>query len=363
MVAGKAPSVVFALAQTRYATTTEAIPPAVFAELNRAFVSEPLAEDPFLYEAKRRIKAGRGASAITLLEEARRRNPRHRAARLLLVDRYLRAGNISGATTEISVLSRLIPATGGQLALAVAPMLLDPELRPAVVRALAADPLYDQTLNALARQGADPDVIIALARQQVRAQPPRPGEGDWKPLLVARLVEQRRYTRARQLWAAFGGLSGGSAASAGVYDGRFLGKPGGAPFNWEFTASELGAAERASGGGIDVDYYGRLSGPLARQLILLPPGRYRLSFRSEGSANAQGSRLVWRVACDGAQGALAETVVRAGNAPKVVSADFAIPSSTCPAQWLSLEGVAAEFPATQSTRISAVDIQPLGGAR
>lgn len=357
-VAGDSPEIVFALAEPRYAAPGNAIPDAVYRQLAAAFTVDPLADDPFLYFARQRIQAGDRDMAIRLLEEARRRNPRNRAVRILLVEQYVRSQNLDGVSAEIGVLSRLMPAAGGQLALAVARLMQDPAIRPAIVRTLAGDPLFDDVLVVLVRQGQDADLIMQLAQAQARLAPPRPGPNRWQPMLLERLVGARQYGRARELWAAFAGVQ---APPERVYDEQFAGRPGGPPFNWAFRASELGSAELARGGGLEVDYFGRASGALARQLIMLRPGRYRLVFQADGSANGQGSRLAWRVSCDGAGSPLAEIpLTRVETARRAFAAAFEVPTANCDAQWLSLEGIAAEFPTTQSAHIAAVAITPLG---
>jgi hypothetical protein len=238
---------------------------------------------------------------------------------------------------------------------------LDPAIRPGIVRALARDPLFDHVLGTLARQGADPDLVIELARARAQIAPSRQGIRSWQPLLLARLVSVRDYRRARAFWEAFAGID---APEDQIYDERFAGRPGEPPFNWALNASELGSAERGRSGGLDVDYYGRSSGPLARQLVLLPPGRYRLAFQAEGNANGQGSRLVWRVVCDGRSAPIAELpVTGVETARRSFAGIFEVPTANCEAQWISLEGVAAEFPTTQSAHIATVTVTRQGGVR
>ncbi|WP_157123697.1 hypothetical protein [Allosphingosinicella indica] len=362
-LAADAPPVTFGLVDQRYASFGAVVPPAVDAALGAAFVNEPLAGDPFLYRARQRVEAGDRAGAIGLLEEARRRSPRSRPVRMMLIEQYLRAENIAAATVEIGVLSKLTPVARDHLSRAVSQLMLDKEVRPAVVRALAADPIYDSILAELARTGADADLIVDLARQQVQSDQPREGRGIWRIALIDRLVDERQYRKARQLWGTFFNVPDDAGGNA-VYDGRFAGRPGSRPFNWQLTTNQTGAAERSRRGGLDVDYFGRTSGPLARQLLLLSPGQYRLTFRADGNANAQGSRLVWQVMCDGASSTLSETVLdRVEAAPRAFAANFTVPAQNCVAQWLSLEGMAAEFPTTQSAHIDNVEIRSSGSAR
>ena len=66
------------------------------------------------------------------------------------------------------------------------------------------------------------------------------------------------------------------------------------PFNWALTSSTVGLAERQPGGRLHVIFYGQEDGALARQLLVLPPGRYRLSMRLRGGST-QAKALNWNL--------------------------------------------------------------------
>ena len=72
------------------------------------------------------------------------------------------------------------------------------------------------------------------------------------------------------------------------------------PFNWALTSSTVGLAERQPGGRLHAIFYGQEDGALARQLLVLPPGRYHFSMRLLRRFDAgQGTQLVGT--CPGAQ--------------------------------------------------------------
>ena len=104
--------------------------------------------------------------------------------------------------------------------------------------------------------------------------------------------------RALRLWREFAGLPAGPDHKA-VHDGRFQGLPGAAPFNWSINSGSAGVAERIPAPALQVEFYGRETIELARQLMVLRPGRYRLEFRAEGNAKGDDSRLAWRIFCQG----------------------------------------------------------------
>jgi hypothetical protein len=102
-----------------------------------------------------------------------------------------------------------------------------------------------------------------------------------------------------------------------------------------------------------VIFYGQQDGLLARQLLLLKPGAYRLSMAVSGSL-AGGSGLTWSIRCDRTQSPLSaarlDAVVRQGWS-------FVVPSG-CVAQWLELTGVSADVPQQADFTISALKLEP-----
>ena len=91
------------------------------------------------------------------------------------------------------------------------------------------------------------------------------------------------------------------AASAGsgelLHDSDFRDAISPPPFNWQLTSSTVGLAERQRGGRLHILFYGDEDGTLASQLLLLPPGAYRLSMRLAGDP-ARAHALTWSIWCD-----------------------------------------------------------------
>jgi hypothetical protein len=91
---------------------------------------------------------------------------------------------------------------------------------------------------------------------------------------------------------------------------------------------------------------------------MLPPGKHRLSVRAEGDAEGEGSKLNWRIECRPSKAQIADLLLRnLTYTPRVMTADFTVPSGGCSAQWLRLEGTAGEFPKAQTATISAINIE------
>lgn len=318
-----------------------------------AFRRAPLSEVPLLIAARRAIDAGDQARADRLVAAASRRNPRSRYALLLQLDQHIRNGRADEAAATMAVLTRSFPDAGPLLTAQLALMAARPETRGAVRDVMAVDPeLRIAVLEQLARRGVDPDTILDLAG------PPRPGGETprWQQLLLDDLVERGEVARARSVWQR---LTGVEPPQVGVYDAGFAGLPGPPPFNWKLETSGDGIAERTSAG-LHAEYYGRGDTTLASQLLVLPPGRYRLSFAAEGRAQAEDGRLAFTVSCQPGPTGLEVPITGVDTTSKEFSAEFTVPGSGCPGQWLRLQGRVSEFPKDQRVTISRLRIERLG---
>jgi hypothetical protein len=113
-----------------------------------------------------------------------------------------------------------------------------------------------------------------------------------------------------------------------------------------------------------MEFFGRKSGSLARQLMLLRPGRYQIGLSAEGSASGSGSQILMQVTCHGSDTELVKLPLQGlTSAPRRLSAQFTVPAGGCAGQWLVFAANAAEFPEVQSARISDLSLLPAGAAR
>lgn len=325
-----------------------------YRRLGEAMARAPLAGEPLFFFGMKALGEDDLAAAERLLVEARARDPRNAYPRIALMALYIRTGRVREGSRELATVARLEPR-GSQL---LVPQLIrltrSAEAREALVEAVGDQPIMADVLTALAAEETDPAVLVSLSRRQ----PPRPDGGfaEWQRRLLARLVEAGDVARAFELWRGFVGGERGAL----LYDAEFRGRPGPPPFNWELVADDVGAAERGRDGGLDLEYFGRRSGPLARQLLLLRPGRYRVAFQVEGNATGQGSRIELKIACRGGASLLALPFRGVTQTVRRAEADFTVPGG-CEGQWFSFAGEAAEFPNTQRARVTNLSLTPAGG--
>jgi len=356
MIAPRDPRLPMTLAMLEFQATGGRLRPQSRQAAMDALRRAPLADEPYFLAAMDALIGGDEMKAEQLLTEARRRDPRSRFTRLILLDRYLRAGKIDKATGEMTALGNLIPDAGRALIGELARLAQSPATSRALVLALRRNPTQrDHLLEHLASTGSDPDLILAIARDVPAPGDPAPGGSAWQSKLVANLVSRGQIDHAYQLWRTFSSPRA-PARKQGLYDAELRGLPGMAPFNWSFPDTSAGAAER-SPTGLQVEFYGRENAELASQLLALAPGRYRFSVIAEGSADGESSKLSWSVECLQSKARIGELVLSKVNySPRRFATEFTVPAQGCSAQWLRLGGISSEFTKAQNATIRGLSL-------
>lgn len=325
--------------------------PAVMQALDDVAVKEPLAIEPLLVRAVSAQTAGDLAQAERLYRLAEARQGRSLPSHFFLADLYLRSGRAADGLREVANLVRLSPNGVASGALYLAQYSRNPENWPqtrAVFR--RQPPLVDPVLIALAQDPANARAILALADTAHRG----PNAVWLRPLLRA-MIDAGQYRQAQAYWAGLANVR--PAPGTLVHDGDFSDGRSPPPFNWELTQSSVGLAERRRASGLHVIFYGSQGGPLVRQLLILPPGNYRLSLDASGQV-ADPQALSWSVLCDKSPTPIATFPMRG---PGAYGWSFTIPSG-CAAQWLQLNGRAQDFTGRSDIVISGLALNPGGAA-
>jgi hypothetical protein len=313
------------------------------AKVRRVAVQAPLSPDPFLIEGAVAETEKRPA-AEPLFLAARNRDPRSRGARFLLADRYLRTGRITDALVEIQALVILqagsaevfVPAlvnyarTPGAVPELRAFFKRRPALEPAVLSLLAADP-------------ANADLVLSLATVS------RP-DPDWRGTLVSALATAGQYQKAHATWVRLSGVR----PSPGLFNPGFAEHDAPPPFNWAFPQTPEGVAEPDGKGGASLLYYGRARAVLASQMMVLPPGSYRLTVQVAANSGEAGA-IHWALRCANADRNIADVPLQAGNA----AATLGVPGD-CPAQWIEFVGIPGDVPRTTELTISGLRLSKAG---
>lgn len=299
--------------------------------------ADPLAYEPFLFAAAMHFPGQRSVgsdAAVPLIEEALRRNPRSRQARTLALRHAIGEGRIDRAIANIRELHRIDPGTASRLVENVGKMVVTrPQLDASLDELSRHDVLVEPFVRGFLSAPKSPDLIVRLAQGLPRFAVERSQIGS---ALIGGLVRSGRFDTARDVWRVIGGRPGKGLVS----DPTFTATGRVPPFDWELTQSASGVAE-AQDGGLFVDYYGRLPGPLVRQLVTLVPGSYRAVLSFKPLEQSAGS-IALRVTCAAENQQLASrTIAVTATARTTLALPFAVPAG-CDGQYLELAGLPNE---------------------
>ncbi|HZC37160.1 MAG TPA: hypothetical protein VE221_00630, partial [Sphingomicrobium sp.] len=324
--------------------------PATFAIINDAAVKAPLAPEPFLVRGVQAALNGNSNLSAQAFGAAEWRDPRSLPARYFLADIYYRAGDPRRTLDQIGTLARLTPNGAQTIAPYLAAYAKNRSAWPYLRSLFRSNPgLADASLTQLGHDPANADAVVALADMGSAAG------SQWAPTLVNTLVSAGQYAKARAFWAATSHVR--IPPEITLYDSAFADSTSHPPFNWSLISSTVGLAEREAGGRLHVIYYGQENGVLAQQLILLPPGAYRLTMALAGDLS-RAKAMNWSVRCDGSSKPFASVGLDAAARGWI----FAVPPD-CAAQWLELSGAAADISQQTDVTISnlqLVRVQPNG---
>ena len=287
-----------------------------FGVMADAAAKDPLAPEPYLVRGVRAQLAGDSATAQGAFEAAQWRDPRSLPAANFLADRYFRIGDARRGLFQVAALARQSPNGTAIIAPYLTGYTRDSANWPALRTMFAANPeLATAALVGLASDVSTIPAVVALAGSR-----PAPGQALWLPRLLGTLTSAGQYEKAQQIWArAFA-----SGTKELVHDASFTDKLSPPPFNWTLTSSAVGLAERQPGGRLHVLFYGQEDGILASQLLLLPPGEYRISMKVVGDPSRAGA-LNWSVWCDKSDAAIISITLEGASRGR----DFEVPAG-CP---------------------------------
>ncbi|MCF2514337.1 hypothetical protein LVY65_04555 [Sphingomonas sp. G124] len=308
---------------------------ALVEKLLSAATKSPLAPEPYLVRGVQAELAGNRALAAKAFLEARRLDPRSVAARYFLANHFLQTGKVRLGLSEISALARLVPQSLDDIAPYLAAYARSPGGAHEVKAMLADHPeLEPLLLNILAADAGNDRLVLYLWSGR--------GGNDasgWQVRLLNSLIDARRYGQAQVAWTRF---SPNSYREQELVDPKFelSALP---PFGWTFASGPAGVAEAEEEGRLHIIYYGRDDVSLAKQLLMMRPGSYRLSMRVSPGSQAS-KALAWTVRCLPSSDEIANAgMVGAHNGELAVK--FKVPPAGCIAQQLELAGTAPELPA------------------
>lgn len=306
---------------------------------------EALARSPFDVRALRVVglteaRAGREAAADEILTLAGNWSLRDDPAHAWLVEYRLRRGDYASAFAHADTLVRRredIRPTVFRL-FTTAAIQDAARALPEVARLVDARPPWRQDyLDSLYTTVEGVQVAANLAVLLQRGDAPLTNQELTQ--LYMHLLDKGQIEAVRTVRAAINRPPAGAVANGGFGD---AGAP--EPFQWRL-AQEAGAVVeivpdevRPADPALRVAYDGYATVRFAEQLMLLSPGRYRLTAEARAEAGQPHERIVWNLICSPGD-------VRVLSVPAVgpsatawspLSAEFTVPAG-CAGQWLRLE--------------------------
>ena len=324
----------------------QAVTPEILQSVYDASRKDPLAPEPFLVRGVEAQLAGDPTVARAAFAAAQRRDPRSLPARYFLAEDAFRQGDAASGLRQIVTLARLAPYGASSLAPYLAAYAIDRSTWPQLRIVLRGEnpELAAATLQSLAKDPANADVILAFADQ--RQRDPR---SPWISALLSSLVSAGEYGKARSVWAELSHVRPNSQML--IFDPGFSRPDVLPPFNWTLTSSTVGLAERRPGGGLHVIYYGQEDGALASQLLVLSPGGYRFTMRASGDL-AAAQPLQWRLVCANSNAEIAAApFASAGRSGWAI-----IIGESCGAQQLQLFGSSSDLPRQVDVTINQLSL-------
>lgn len=334
--------------------------PASLALARDAAQRDPLTGDPyFLHGAARRL-AGDPRAAARLVDLAVHRDPRFIPAWFWRIGFAAEHRKVADATDAAVRVIEISPDSREQTIPLVVRLTLSPASWPRIRRALATPTgatWRESYFNQLVAAGVEPSIVFS-AIDVVRETSGKPPGAREQEALLASMVQKGDFERAYTAW--LGWLPPESLSKvAYLYDGRFSGAPGAKPFNWILTSSGDGAAVIDKQHGLRIDYTANQPVQLARQIILMTPGRYRMtsvSLLDQPMSQDAEVPLLWQVICLPKRQAIATVRLPDATSAKGAAIVFDVPPG-CAAQQLSLEGLGMEFPIRVGGYVRSVEIE------
>ncbi|MBN8739015.1 MAG: hypothetical protein BGP24_10370 [Lysobacterales bacterium 69-70] len=334
------PQAVLALARTT-AETADSAGALRRAGLQPEMLRAALARAPLdgrLQRVRAELAGVDSAEGRVCLQRALRLRPADLRTRAWLADAANAAGDLAGAAQHVDAILRLAPQRAPQLFPLLHEWLRSDSGRAAVVAVLAPAPSWRRGF--LASAPPQHEDLFALARLLLAlrnaAVPATPAEG---VVVVERLLALGDYPQAWLLWLA---LQPAAERSGPLLRNGDFERPPGGGFDWTLRRGDGAAATLAAAPGRDsralrVRLDGRPAAAGATQIVLLPPGAYRLSGLAYADGAAASATAEWSVDC------LAPRAQRLGTATpqptpswNPFALDFRVPERDCLAQRVQL---------------------------
>lgn len=276
-------------------------------------------------------------NASIIFKTAETLSRRDKPTQLFLIEDSVSRGDVSGALLHYDRVLRNAPDLQKMLFPILRAAADDPDIGPKLASLVARKPLWGPWfIRSLINDPADSSQFLYMTARRMRPSLASPAERDFLIGVITRLVGVGKADQALDLYKA----AKGDAGSALVRDGGFDHSPDLPPLDWQLTDNDgFGSTREAGDDGTSVlklSASESQSGVVARQVLLLRPGVYRLTLNSGGINSEERIRPIIRLSClpDGKE-LMAFEIRSVGAHRKLASPAFTVPLG-CAAQSLDV---------------------------
>jgi tetratricopeptide (TPR) repeat protein len=311
----------------------------------RAAAEAAIRRDPTRVVAYRTLalaadRDGDSARALFYADLANRVSRRDQPTQVWLVGHFLRQGDFARGVRHLDIALTTSDRSRHLLFPLMASSMIDRRMQSLLRETLARRPEWWLPFLAYAADNAS-DLPAAAALAAGLLDPAVREQRAVIATLLQRLAESGEFDAAGALFAR----SVGTPAFGMVRDGGFQADPALPPFDWQLmhdddlTAVRQSRPDSAGGSALSLIASGGRSGTVARQLLRLPAGTYRLGAEVGAIPADLSDRPTLRVACAEAPTEAAPLVAlrpeRSGTEGQRIGGAFTVPTR-CAWQWLSV---------------------------
>jgi O-antigen ligase len=305
---------------------------------------------------------GDEARAVRLMAYSELLSRRDLPTELWFIESRVQANDIRGALVHYDHALRTTPESRELLF----PILIQAADSPGVLVPLAQvvarrPSWWRDFVTRFVSEGRSPAALEAIV-EAVRLDPEDVIEHGLQVTAIGRLIELGGYAQAARIYER----TRRSRTAGLVHNGDFEAENAYAPIDWALTDTVdlAGIVQAGSAGGnghiLLLVAQNGASGVVARQLVMLRPGRYRFSAIAGDVAATGTDQPEISLSCAGTNEPIFR--LRAAASPPAgrnLSQDFAVGNSACPAQWLTIGREGTSEQQGPNPWIDRVAIMPL----
>tara|TARA_B100000953_G_scaffold246522_1_gene208565 strand:+ start:5239 stop:6429 length:1191 start_codon:yes stop_codon:yes gene_type:complete len=312
----------------------------------KAYIREPLSPEAVSILGLGEVRYGKEELAAKLLDKSGELSRRNQIARSWLIAKASQRGDLKTVLENIDISLRIRPASAPAAAQVLAQAMAQPGSVPSFVSFFRTNPSWEDAVWQAAN--SNPKAVANAVR--VRMQLQRTGEDALaidRELLTS-LIRLREF----ELADAFVRSRYGSQKAL-LRNGDFAAEPLLPPFDWELeTQGDYGAFVDTKSGTLAISALPGAQGIVARQLVVLKPGRYTMTARYARGAQSGNLRLMLSCALPNINRSLAISPEQISDSQRFeVGAD-------CPYFWASIELLGRATGSGFDTSLDSFEITP-----